>query len=1523
MECIICDRKYDDHNGRARYCKKCGVELLDNLWTESLEVRRANIAEASRKLIQLNQRGELPATDYDEARQRLAADYAEIEAQEALVEGEKQNIKARFVKKQLALSGELMRHGQLGYAREALDPALKVEPADPELHLQMARILAACQNPDEALRAAKYALYLDPSNIAIEEYVSQLETLYDDWHKKTLAESRRGSAMSPPARPDFPPAPQGSQAPTAASTASPPPIPPVTPKQPRPPAPPKPPDQPAPPKPPKPPKPPVPERQRPDFGNWISGLVEKGLLRWWYFVGTFILLAGVAGLVTWQWNVVGKYFVFGTVTAVTAGLYALGHFLSKRIRLGSTIIFAIASILVPIDFYLFYRLSDSSIDPNLLGIAGAIIAAVIYAVNFYKTRDQVLVAFMSLTPLGLLFFILRSSGVSVRVWGLWFVGLVACYFAASYIFRRAGLRSYSRTLFAVGNATIVLALLTTIGDIRYFVGAGMRTSGILLVSSAVALLIGSYAYDDKVLPYVSSVLILASSFFMVREPGTAWYLATPALAISAGVLILLGFIDSKVRPEQGGRPYVYTGVAAILAILAASAGKDFLFNIPRAWTASPSIEVRNSLITAAIASGLLWVAALLERKKLIGYLAAAATIYASLIGLGYWSGSLPTWCLIEATVVAGGLLGIGFALEKLVGDDWGPVGYIPGFVVAGASTVAAAIFYLPTISLRIIPELAVQPNALAGAVCTALVMTAYLIAATLKTRQAGALYGACSSLAIAGIFLAHSVSHSEAVRTLSGHGVNYGMLLLPLAVVFGLAGHLLMRSGRDEMALPPLIAFGLVSAFSFGSQVVYMAGGASFAAAITLGALGIIAAIETALWKRGEFIYPGAAAVILCAAQLLALGLRGSGIELNYMLLLTPLAAALAIGGAAMVGYGKGEKYGIPMLLSGAAFAATGFVYELVRMAQGMTYSPWMYMLGWSLVAGACATFFSLTADEGGWRGTLPTVAVSASLVHLALGVGWMAWTLSHSFPVVAFSLAGLGIALSVARASRLDTMPSWLEQPMLVGAICVGVASVACSLQVRTFGLYYANVAAVLALAMTLFVQGFLKRDRVWMWVSIGSYATATLVSYCYMVGSNAGAVTHAAMIWQCASLAIASALSIAVSEMMEDVFAHAAGHVFALLGWSGLGWILGMYPSYAGYWFGGAAMVLAATSFISYTRDLDKFTDIGLIAATGFFAASIIQPMILGLRTEAIVTMSMALAASAACVFLYGREKLAYIPLGISAFETVYILATLKPHTGPESLAGLVLLGPAIAYLGLAWLVRRDRGSLSDIFLQFAAGFTVMSTVAEIVVLFRSHGAPESGGMLMVAALFVAASIYAAIAVLKDWPWVGHLSFAHFFFGYVLILVNGQVSMPHLYCLPAGIYIIALGYWAERVGYSKRTVQILHLVGFTILAMSSLVPSMREQGGWNAAILLTESVAAIGLAFWQRRKVFLGAGLTFIVVDGIVKLWTPASSLHWSVYAVLVGALVIVGGILFETRRELLLEKGTDVIQTLKMWK
>lgn len=392
-------------------------------------------------------------------------------------------------------------------------------------------------------------------------------------------------------------------------------------------------------------KPLRPRRELLDLGGWLYNLADLGFLKWWYFVGTFILLAGVIGLVTWQWNAIGGYFVFFTVLAVTVGFYLLAYYLAERARIGSSIVFIIASALVPVSFYVFnhFKIAGRSFDPNVMGIACSLIAAAVYALNSYRSRNQVMFAFTMLTGLSLLFFILRASGTSVHFWGPWFAGAAALYFIAGYVMKRAGLDTCSKTMFAVGNAGIAMGLLTTIGDIEYFVGPGLKTLGILLMSSAAALLIGSYTYDDRVLAYVSSGLILASSFFMAREPGTAWYLTAPAITAAAGILLALGLADRLLVKEHDGGPFVYSGVAALLGIVGVMAGKDAIFNIPRLWRASGRPEVLGSLVTAAMAACLMWAAAIVQRKKALGYLAFAITVYASLVGLGYCVYDLPIY----------------------------------------------------------------------------------------------------------------------------------------------------------------------------------------------------------------------------------------------------------------------------------------------------------------------------------------------------------------------------------------------------------------------------------------------------------------------------------------------------------------------------------------------------------------------------------------------------------------------------------------------------------------------------------------------------------------------------------------------------------------------------------------------------------------------------------------------------------------------------------------------------------------
>lgn len=1241
------------------------------------------------------------------------------------------------------------------------------------------------------------------------------------------------------------------------------------------------------------------------------------MLRWWYMVGTFILLAGVIGLVTWQWGRVGRYFVFFLALAATAGLYALAHFLSKRVKLGSSMVFAIASVLVPLDLYVFnqYAIAGRSFDLDLLGIAGAVLAAAVYGVNYYRTRDRALLAFLSLTPLALLFFVLRASGASMHYYGLWFVGLAAGYFGAGLLIRRQGAAGDARTMYAVGNVTIALALLTTVGDYRYFFGAGFRTTGALVAAAAAALLVGSQVYEDRVLAYVSSAMVMASAFFLGHAPGAAWYASAPAMVAAAGVLLALGLMEERVMHRGEGRSFVNAGLLALLAVLAATAGKDVLFHLPKVWQAATDTEIRASLITGAAAAALLWTAALLEDRKYLGYVASAAVVYASLVALAGRVHGLPVWCLVEATAVAGALMVMGVVLDRTRGSDWALSAYIPAFTVAGVSTVASAVLYLPAMSRQMIPALALHPHAYLAVTVSALATTCYLAVAAALTRRPYWLYAACATVTLAFAVQAHAASGWLWVRHLSGGGINYGMLLLPVVLLFAASGYVLRRLGQDELSWPPLIAFAGVAAFSFGSQFYYLFTGSSAAAAITCGTFAALGVAGALALKRGALLYPAALAAFMTGIEVLNLTLTRTGIEMNHALLLTPLAAALLLAGVVLLHRGNRE-FGMPMLVSSGAFVGVGLVAQTVLAAHGMVLSVYLYLFAWALVSAVAAVLASRTPGRGRMA-LLPELLAGVSIAQLAMGTAFTVYAYGHDYAAVSLCLASLGAVLATAFASASEGAATrWLRRPLSIGAVAVGAAAVAFSLASPHWSDFRATVISVTLLSLTFVLQGLVTGERLYDRMALAVFGAGTLGGFLYYAASTGWFATDQALIWQCGSLALMAALHLASSLRFDDVLDHCAAHLFAVLAWVRLGAVLHVFPAQTGYWLLGPAVLVSVTAFAAYSRGYDGLAMVGWCSTAMLFAAAIALPMSLALTGQTIVCMSVAVALAGASVAAYGREELLYLPLALAVGEAVYILAVNRQTVAP-SLGGLLMMGPAVLFLAAGWALSLfRRGKAANALLQFTAAAAALGTAYSLFGLF----AQGQRDVFVVAALFTAGAVYACIAIIKGYLWLGHVSFANFFAGYALMLANGRVANPHLYLLPMGVYLI---YYCERLGYGTRVVRLLHLVGFTTLALSSFIPSLTEQGGFQAIVLLGESVAAIAVGVWQRRRVFLGAGLAFIAVDGVVRLWSPAASLHWSIYAVLVGAMVIITGILLETRRELLLEKGAAMVRQLKLWK
>ncbi|MBU4179999.1 MAG: hypothetical protein KJ625_08690, partial [Actinobacteria bacterium] len=1232
MECVICGKVFPGTSD-FHYCDMCGVELVDDERERELSRRLAEATTARESLDREKALGRVGDSAYRTTVRALSSGIAETETALAGIERERKRLRNRWVSWKLARAKELIGAGRLDDAYASVQNILQVEPANPSSHMVMARISQLRGNFEDAIRAATYARGLDPSDGTIEDYISRLRLEASFKERRDAPEEGERRATGPAVT---------AQRETGGETAgirggkagrSRPPVKPWT------------------------------QRKKPDLTGWIEGLVNTGFLKWWYFVGTFILLAGLVGLVTWQWGTIGKYFVFFTVLASNVGLYLLGHYLAKRVRLGSSIIMVIASLLVPLNIYLFnyYAISGTVFNPNMLGIAGSIIAAAVYGLNFYRSRDQALLAFTAMTPLSLLYFVLQSSGVSVHFYGLWFVGMAVCYFASGYMLRRGGLSSYARTMYAVANATIVLALLTTLLDFSYFMDEGFRTSGLLIGSAAAALLIGSFTYEDKVLAYISSGMILVSTYFLAHTPGANWYMAAPGLTLAAGALLLIGYVDSVLIGEHDSRPFTNAGVAAMLGILATLAMKDLLWKLPQVWETATTAEMWASFISGLVIALLLWAEALLEKKRYLGYVASSAVVYASLIFLGFRVDGPPLWCLVEATLVAGSLLLLGLVLERTSGREWALTAYVPAFTVAGVSTAAASVFYLPVISKDIIPGLTLYGHAYLSLGVTALATTIYLLVAALRSRRPHWLYAACATATIAFAVQAHGASAWNWVTELSGGGVNYGMLFVPLAVLFAVAGHLLERAGYDDLSLPLFIAFFGVSALSFASQFYYLSLGATAAVAITFGAFLAVFAAETALWNRGEFLYPAILSAFMSGTVVIDMVLPGKGLEVNNPLFLIPIAALLLIGGTVLAMSRERDEFAIPMLVSGAVFMVAGLICQAAFVVWGLGYSVYLYLFAVSAICAVSAGLAGRYQAEG-WKELLPELLAYTSLGHLALAIGYVSYAYSGGLTVAAVSLAGLGSALA-AGSALADRLPEWLERPMQYGAPVIGFTAVACSLINPVWGGYYANVICVAVLALSFITFDLQSWDRLYYRIALGVYAAISACSFMCFAGATRLPVPDGALAWQCGSLAVMAVLAFVGSEYFEDVVQGAAGYIFAVLAWLGLGALLNVSSTYMAYWLVAPAVVISVTSFIHYTRNHDRFAAVGWVFGIPLFVASIAQPVALGLHFQAIVSMSAALAVGAASVFVYGEEQLAYLPLTMSVVETVYILAVIRP--------------------------------------------------------------------------------------------------------------------------------------------------------------------------------------------------------------------------------------------------------------------
>ena len=260
----------------------------------------------------------------------------------------------------------------------------------------------------------------------------------------------------------------------------------------------------------------------------------------------------------------------------------------------------------------------------------------------------------------------------------------------------------------------------------------------------------------------------------------------------------------------------------------------------------------------------------------------------------------------------------------------------------------------------------------------------------------------------------------------------------------------------------------------------------------------------------------------------------------------------------------------------------------------------------------------------------------------------------------------------------------------------------------------------------------------------------------------------------------------------------------------------------------------------------------------------------------------------------------------LAALVFSGAYGLALLRvtPALSPPRLAFLLSLA------GLVWLAAAQGAARVSV-ARFAA--RVLNSRAIVVslgaIVIALTGLGGSDDRYFVYTLLIAGSaLLGASWGLGMSAW-GHAGVAAYFLAYFAYLTRslGAPGLPNsdFYLVPAGLYVLALGLLAHRV--RRPAPQTHFLAGLLLVLTPTFVAAWQPQSApLHALLLLTECVAALFYGIMARIKVFVGAGVAFLVALLLRETHGLVGHIHWAVYATGLGLAILASALFFEKRGE-----------------
>lgn len=706
------------------------------------------------------------------------------------------------------------------------------------------------------------------------------------------------------------------------------------------------------------PAPPVPPETPPfDLKDFFGPFFEKYGLKWWYTIGAFIFLAGVIGLITWSrsspqhWSLIGKYTVFGLLFFSTIGFYLLGNLMINRLRIGGLIMISVASLLVPMNFYVFnrYRIFGTLYPWDYVGVIAAFTCAIIYLATTIWLKESYFVYFTSAAVVLLLHFVLQVFNAPYVSYGLFFIPLAGVYMLFAYYFKRMDQKKYSLPLFIMANALSGVFLAATLFKPGFFFETGLNNTTVMLLMTSIIYLISAYLYGSNTFVYISSILILLFGFVFFYKGGLDWHRYGLYFMLFGCFFLGMGATNRSLKKQDFATNYFIIGLIVSTVVMLVFFGKDIVTGLWGNLYKARTSELVSTLITTFLGALIYSAVAYFLRKKVLIYLASVIYIYVFFVILAIARINFAYHPFYLATILCPLFLLAGWFVRRQSSKEYGQPLFIVGYSVAGISALMAtyaylAYWYMPRVIAKTIylSNQAGNPAVRFGTMWTMIALAAICLLSAYFYKHALFEYpGLLSGLFAYGIlasYLASSVDSNIFLITER----NYGVYFLPLIGAIAVAGFMLDKIGAPKFA-EPLLRTALYSTVGFlALQQYYLAVGFRFSVSTATLACAVFFLVSAIVFgdrdiplieapKRIPYVY-GSSALFIFGLSHLLYNLHVSYSYIGLTLVLIGLLWAL-------IGYSLKKldlkEWVNPAMNSAVAIGAVGVIFTYLRM------TPW------------------------------------------------------------------------------------------------------------------------------------------------------------------------------------------------------------------------------------------------------------------------------------------------------------------------------------------------------------------------------------------------------------------------------------------------------------------------------------------------------------------------------------------------------------------------------------------------------